>query len=87
MLDALFVQVMARSGAESLEVAIVKQQVAIATVRLDVVYEEAALPVEWVVDRAPVDPATAQAQHTVRVSPHEPIAQLLPLVVVATLGS
>ena len=50
MLDALFVQVMARSGAQSLQVAILKQQVAIATVRLDVVYDEAALPGEWVVD-------------------------------------
>ncbi len=87
MLDALFVQVVARSGAQSLKVAIVKQQVAIATVRLDVVYDEAALPGEWVVDRAPVDPATAQAQHAVRVSLHEPIAEFLPLVVVATLGS
>ena len=87
MLDALLVQVMARSGAQSLEVAIVKQQVAIATVRLDVVYHEAPLPGEWIVDRAPVDPATAQAKDAVRVSLHEPIAQLLPLVVVATLGS
>ena len=50
MLDALLVQVMARSGAQSLQVAIVKQQVAIATVRLDVVHHEAPLPGEWIVD-------------------------------------
>ena len=87
MLDALLVQVMARSGAESLQVRVIKQQVAIATVRLDVVYHEAPLPGEWIVDRAPVDPATAQTQHAVGVSLHETIAELLPLVVVATLGS
>tara|TARA_R110002020_G_scaffold85820_3_gene211467 strand:- start:207 stop:470 length:264 start_codon:yes stop_codon:yes gene_type:complete len=87
MLDALFVQVVARSGAQGLQVAVFKQQLAIATVRLDVVYDEAALPGKWVVDRAPVDSATAQAKDAVRVGFHEPIAELLPLVVVATLGS